>query len=133
MQKHSRLTTQSTAGAARHTAPPRLGTRGTRQNAEAGGGDLTNGRAERGGGVALQKIRLFVRLTNAILRVLTHRGRFYFLPNFLSTGFGERFCALWRMLHLASAAANSKRWGGGQDRVTPRRQAGAELRISTRS
>ena len=131
MQKHSRLTTQSTAGAARHTAPPRLGTRGTRQKRGAAIYKLTAER--RGGEVALQKIRLFVRLTNAILRVLTHRGRFYFLPNFLSTGFGERFCALWRMLHLASAAANSKRWGGGQDRVTPRRQAGAELRISTRS
>ena len=128
---HSRLSRPQGRRVTPHRPPPRLA-RGARAR-EAGGGDLTNGRAERGGGVALQKIRLCVRLTNAILRVLTHRGRFYFLPNFLSTGFGERFCALWRMLHLASAAANSKRWGGGQDRVTPRRQAGAELRISTRS
>ena len=56
---------------------------------------------------------------------------FYFLPNFLSTGLGERFCALWRMLHLASAAAHDKR-AGGQDRVTPRMQRGAELRSSRR-
>ena len=55
---------------------------------------------------------------------------FYFLPNFLSTGLGERFCALWRMLHLASAAAHDKR-AGGQDRVTPRMQRGAELRSSS--
>ena len=55
---------------------------------------------------------------------------FYFLPNFLSTGLGERFCALWRMLHLASAAAHDKR-EGGQDRVTPRMQRGAELRSSS--
>ena len=55
---------------------------------------------------------------------------FYFLPNFLSTGLGERFCALWRMLHLASAAAHDKR-AGGQDRVTRRVQRGAELRSSS--
>ena len=54
----------------------------------------------------------------------------YFLPNFLSTGLGERFCALWRMLHLASAAAHDKR-EGGQERVTPRMQRGAELRSSS--
>ena len=52
------------------------------------------------------------------------------MPNFLSTGLGERFCALWRMLHLASAAAHDKR-AGGQDRVTPRMQRGAELRSSS--
>jgi len=64
-----------------------------------------------------------------ILYVLTHRSAIYFLPNFLSTGFGERFCALWRMLHLASAAAHKQRVGV-QDSVTPRMQRGAELRIS---
>ena len=47
MQKHSRLTTQSTAGAARHTAPPRLGTRGTRQKR---GGAIYKLTAERRGG-----------------------------------------------------------------------------------
>ena len=52
------------------------------------------------------------------------------MPNFLSTGLGERFCALWRMLHLASAAAHDKR-EGGQDRVTPRMQRGAELSSSS--
>ena len=62
--------------------------------------------------------------------VLTHKVPFYFLPNFLSTGLGERFCALWRMLHLASAAAHDKR-AGGQDRVTRRVQRGAELRSSS--
>ena len=62
--------------------------------------------------------------------VLTHKVPLYFLPNFLSTGLGERFCALWRMLHLASAAAHDKR-ARGQDRVTPRMQRGAELRSSS--